>query len=66
MEVVPYFLTVMITVVAVYWSARQYRRKPGAPISGLFRYHEVLESSRVSAKARAERVRPATPRAWRR
>jgi hypothetical protein len=45
MEVVPYFLSIIVAVAALYWSAREYRRKPGTSISGLFRYQEALKSS---------------------
>ncbi len=59
MEVFPYFLSILVTVLAVYWSVREYRRKPGAPISGLFRYQEVLKASAVRTQARAaDRSRP--------
>lgn len=52
MEVVPYFLSVIAVAVAFYWSAREYRRKPGTPTTGLFRYHEVLPA--IAARAKAE------------
>ena len=44
MEVVPYFLSIIVTVVALYWSAAQFRRKPGTPLTGLFRYREAEQS----------------------
>jgi hypothetical protein len=50
MEVIPFFLSIIIVVLALYWSVREYRRKPGTPTYGLFRYHEVLDSSVARAK----------------
>lgn len=54
MEVVPYFLSVIAVVVAFYWSAREYRRKPGKPTTGLFSYHEAPPDSVARLKARSE------------
>ena len=64
MEVVPYFLSIITTVVALYWSVREYRRKPGTPTPGIFRYfryHEVLDASVSRAKAGSAGKRPARP-----
>ncbi len=60
MEVVPYFLSIIVTAVAIYWSVREFRRKPGTPTTGFFRYHEVLPSSMARSKARAAatQIRP--------
>lgn len=54
MEVVPYFLSIIAVVVAFYWSAREYRRKPGTPTTGLFSYHEARSDSVARLKAKAE------------
>ncbi len=59
MEVIPYFLSIIVTIIALYWSAAQFRRKPGTPISGLFRYREAGRSTR--ARDKAEPNRPTRP-----
>ena len=50
MEVFPFFLSILVIIAALYWSARQHRRAPGEPISGLFRYQEP--SNAASSRAR--------------
>lgn len=59
MEVIPYFLSIIVTIIALYWSAGQFRRKPGTPITGLFRYREDGPSTR--ARDKPEPNRPARP-----
>lgn len=41
MEVFPYILDVVMFAFAVYWSAANYARPPGAPSYGLFRFRET-------------------------
>lgn len=64
MEVVPYFLSIIATVVALYWSVREYRRKSDTPTLGIFRYfryHEVLDASVSRVKAGSAGKRPVRP-----
>ena len=64
MEVVPYFLSILATIVALYWSVREYRRTPDTPTIGIFRYfryHEVLDASVSRVKTRSAGKRPGRP-----
>ena len=64
MEVVPYFLSIIATVVALYWSVREYRRTSDTPTLGIFRYfryHEVLDASVSRVKAGSAGKRPVRP-----
>lgn len=40
MEIFPYILTVLLTALVIRWSRVMAARKPGEPISGLFRYRD--------------------------
>lgn len=41
MEIFPYFFSVLLAALAIGWSTATARRKPGTPVSGLFRYREM-------------------------
>jgi hypothetical protein len=40
MEIFPYMFSVLLTALVLYWSRVTARRKPGTPVSGLFRYRD--------------------------
>ncbi len=62
MEVIPYFLSIIVTVLAVYWSAAQFHRKPGTPMTGIFRYPEETRASAARSEPLAGgRGRPGPP-----
>ncbi len=60
MDIFPYLLDVLLTVVAAYWFVVNMRREPGSPTTGLFRYHEILEQNlpKPSTTNRPARYRP--------
>lgn len=60
MDIFPYLLGVLLTVVAAYWFVANVRRPSGSPTTGLFRYHETLEPP---APGSSESERPARYRA---
>ena len=40
MEIFPYLFCVLLTALVLHWSRVMARRKPGTPVSGLFRYRD--------------------------
>jgi hypothetical protein len=62
MEIFPYMLSVLLVALAIYWSGGNTTRKPGGPMSNLFRYRETrpTASSRRSRTAQAGTVQPGT------
>ena len=42
MDIFPYLIDVLLTVIAAYWFVINTRRQSGSPTTGLFRYYETL------------------------
>ena len=53
MEIFPYMVSVLLTVLVIHWSRVSAGGKPGAKVSGLFRYRDSL------AGPAARRAKPA-------
>ncbi len=49
MDIFPYLIDVLLTVVAAYWFVINTRRRSGSPTTGLFRYHETLNPPEAEA-----------------
>jgi hypothetical protein len=52
MEIFPYILSVLLTALVIRWSRAMAARKPGTPVSGLFRYRDKPGKSLPSAPRR--------------
>ena len=40
MEIFPYIFSVVLTALVIWWSRTMAARKPGEPVTGLFRYRD--------------------------
>ncbi len=61
MEIFPYIFSVLITAWVIHWSRVMAARKPGTPLSGLFRYRESIARP-APRKAKFASVATATVR----
>ena len=41
MEIFPYIFSVLLTALVIHWSRVNAARKPGAKLTGLFRYRDI-------------------------
>jgi hypothetical protein len=54
-EIFPYIFSVLLTALVMWWSRTTAGRKPGTPVTGLFRYRDKPGKPK----------RPAKPPSWR-
>lgn len=61
MEVIPYFIGVVLFVLLVYWSAANATAAPGEPSFGLFRYRESAAPAEKERKRQSRALQPQHP-----
>lgn len=52
MEIGLYLLDTLLTTLLLYWCVTNSRRKPGTPVSGLFRYRDAADPAATPAPKR--------------